>query len=87
MDLKDELIHTLSAPGSGISDPQFDLEAMPTGKIAGFVVSKTFEGMPQIERQQKIWSVLDKTFSPEQLLKIVTLITVTPDEAKDDEEN
>jgi len=81
MDFKADLIRTLSAPNSGIANPQFDLEAMPTGKVAGFVVSKTFEGMPQLDRQHLIWSVLDKTFTPDQLLNIVTLITVTPDEA------
>ena len=85
MAFKDELINTLSAPSSGLLNPRFDLEEKsPKGKVAGFVVSATFEGMPQIDRQHLVWGCLDKAFTPARLHNIVTLITVTPAEAKRD---
>jgi len=84
MDFKDELISTLSSPTSGIFSPQFDLEKTPSGRVGGFIVSPTFEGMSQFDRQHLVWDYLDKVFGPDRLTNIVTLVTVTPDEAETD---
>jgi hypothetical protein len=81
---KEELTSMLSLPASGILEPDFDLEENPNGKVGGFVISNTFKGMAQIERQNLLWDYLDKKLSDEQTHHIVTLITVTPDEANED---
>jgi len=84
MPFKDELIAAMTAPGSGIAAPSFDLEETPAGKVGGFVVSKTFAGMPQIDRQDLLWRYLDTVFTREQTRQIVSLVTVTPEEMADE---
>ena len=83
MALKNDLTNLISNPGSGIQSPEFDLEETPNGKVGGFVISKTFAGKSQIERQNMLWDYIDKNLSKEQILHIVSLVTVTPDENKE----
>ena len=84
MGFKEELIRTLSSEASGIADPHFELEEINMGKVGGFIVSQTFEGMSQIKRQGLVWDYLDKNFKPEILRNLVTIVTVTPEEAETD---
>lgn len=84
MALKDDLTTLISNSASGIVDPKFDLEEMPGGKVAGFIISPTFVGKSQIERQNMVWDYLDDKLDKEKILHIVSLVTVTPDEAKED---
>ena len=84
MGFREQLISTLSSADSGIDNPRFDLEDMTDGKVGGFIVSPTFEAMPQIERQHLVWDCLDKIFEPEILRNVVTIVTVTPAEAETD---
>ena len=84
MPLKDKLTTTISSPTSGIATPEFDLEETPAGKVGGFIISPSFAGKSQIERQNMLWDYLDKSLSKEQILRIVALVTVTPDETQDD---
>lgn len=83
MPFKDELIAAMTAPGSVIAAPSFDLEET-AGKVGGFVVSRTFAGMPQIDRQDLLWRYLDKVFTREQTRQIISLVTVTPEEMADE---
>ena len=79
MAFKKELVKALKARSSVIKNPEFDL-AERRGKVTGFVISETFRGMPQLDRQDLVWDYLIRVFSPEKLVKIIALITVTPKE-------
>ena len=83
MALKEELEILLTNPESGIQTPKFDLEET-NGKVGGFIISPTFEGMTQIERQNLLWDYLDAKLDREKILHIVSLVTITPDEARED---
>jgi tRNA-dihydrouridine synthase len=84
MALKEKLTALLTAPESGITDPEFDLEVTPTGKVGGFVVSPTFSGKTQLERQNMVWDYIDGHLDKDDILRIVSLVTVTPEEMEED---
>lgn len=84
MPLKEELTAILSAPDSGINQPRLDLEETPGGRVGGFVVSPTFAGMPQIDRQDLLWKCLDRNLDRERIQQIISLVTVTPEEMADE---
>ena len=84
MALKEDLATVISNPASGIMTPEFELEETPMGKVGGFIISPTFAGKSQIERQNLIWDYLDHELDKTQILHIVTLVTVTPEEAQED---
>lgn len=84
MPLIDKLTTTLSDPASEIATPEFELEETPTGKVGGFIISPSFAGKSQIERQNMLLDYLDQSLNAEQALGIISLVTVTPDEAQDD---
>lgn len=82
MALKDELTAVMTDPESGLEEPVLDLEEAPNGKVAGFIISRTFAGKSQLERQNMVWDYLDRRLKQKQILRIISLVTVTPDEAK-----
>ncbi|MFC1600792.1 BolA/IbaG family iron-sulfur metabolism protein [Candidatus Sumerlaeota bacterium] len=84
MALADTLSILISNPASGIAAPEFELEETPNGKVGGFIISPTFVGKSQIERQNMMWDYLDQNLDQEQILHIVSLVTVTPDEWQED---
>lgn len=84
MALKEDLTTLVSNPASGIMTPKFELEETPMGKVGGFIISPTFAGKSQIERQNMIWDYLDHKLDKTHILHIVTLVTVTPAEAQED---
>jgi|APCry1669188970_1035186.scaffolds.fasta_scaffold427548_1 acid stress-induced BolA-like protein IbaG/YrbA len=84
MALKDDLTTLMADPASGIATPQLELEETPNGKVGGFIISPTFVGKSQIERQNMVWDYLDGHLNRDQILHIVSLVTVTPDETKED---
>ena len=86
MDFKHELISALSDTKSGIQAPMFDLDQLPNGRVSGFLISPTFIGKDQIDRQKKLWDYLEKVFPREKTRKIAVLVTITPEEAKEDDE-
>jgi acid stress-induced BolA-like protein IbaG/YrbA len=84
MELKEELTRLLEDPDSRIHSPELDLEEHAGGKVGGFVISDTFAGMPQIDRQNLLWGYLDKRLGRDKVEKIIALVTVTPEEAQDE---
>lgn len=54
--------------------------ASPADKLGGFLVWKDFEGMEQIDRQQRLAEVIRSNLSREDQLRITAILTVTPDE-------
>jgi len=66
----------------GLADAEFDLAEAAGGKVGGFVISPSFEGKSQLERQDFVWGVLDRHLTSLQRRRVFTLVTVTPREAK-----
>lgn len=58
-----------------------ELEVVPPGKVAGFVIWKGFRGMEQIVRQDKLWAVLESRLLPGELARVSAILTLTPEEA------
>lgn len=83
MPLREELETLLRSPESGIATPEFELEETANGKVGGFVISPTFAGKPQLDRQNMLWDYLDHHLGRDQIIHIVSLVTLTPNEAKD----
>lgn len=44
----------------GLEELEIDMEESGSGKIGGFIVSKIFEGMSQLERQNYIYGIIWK---------------------------
>lgn len=58
------------------------LEKVPgTGRIAGFIISTSFNGKDDSKRQQMLWKELRREFSKEELLRIGAIVAMTPQEA------
>ena len=57
-----------------------ELEKSGSKKITGFLVWSRFKGMEQIKRQNRLWKVLEKELIQDELLRISTILTVTPEE-------
>lgn len=56
-----------------------------TGRVMGFVISSDFDDLDQKTRQRKLAEPLESRLSPEQMLCIGPIVTMTPDEAAIDE--
>ena len=69
----------------GLEELEIDIEESSSGKIGGFIVSKSFEGMSQIDRQNYIWDHLEKQLSEEKHKKIRAILTLTPAESDEAE--
>ena len=87
MDFRQELIGALSNSASGLRMPQFDFKRHRDGSVGGFLISPSFNGKPQLDRQKMVWDYLEGIFPKEKTRKIELLITLTPDEAADEEED
>jgi acid stress-induced BolA-like protein IbaG/YrbA len=48
--------------------------------IIGVLVSEQFEGLEAIDRQDRIWSVLDRSLNPEEKRQIQIIVAATPAE-------
>ena len=64
-----------------------ELEKSGSNKIAGFLVWSRFKGMEQIKRQNRLWKVLEKELTQEELLRVSTILTVTSEEKPVSERN
>ncbi len=81
MEFKEELEHILSE--IGLENPDLEIEETPEGRVGGFIISESFLGISQIERQNMLWDKLDKILDEEKRLKIIGLLTMTPAEAEE----
>ncbi len=50
------------------------------------VLSRKFKHVRPHERQDIVWRIASRTLTPDEQLRISTILTVTPEEAKGDEE-
>ncbi len=77
-ELIDRLRNLLEAEFPGA---EVELEAAsPTDKLGGFLIWKGFEGMEQIDRQEKLANVIRSRLPHEDQLRISAILTITPDE-------
>lgn len=65
----------------GLVDPLVELEVAPNGKVGGFVISRSFERVDPSDRQSMVWKEFEAHLSLEKQLQIISVITLTPDEA------
>ncbi len=69
-----------------LKSPRFELEH--TGaKVSGSVISPSFRGMRDSERQQCIWDALDAEFGSQSVHRVGTLLAYTPEEWNIDAES
>jgi acid stress-induced BolA-like protein IbaG/YrbA len=64
----------------GFTDAEVQLEAAGGGKLGGVVVSAKFLGRSQEDRQNDLWRGLKENMRPEELVQIVAIMTMTPEE-------
>jgi acid stress-induced BolA-like protein IbaG/YrbA len=57
--------------------PIFHLEALPDRKWSGSVVSDSFRGVANVDRQRRIWDALDAEFGPKSVAFVGTLLAYT----------
>lgn len=49
-------------------------------RLAGFLIWNGFDTSDQIDRQERLWKVLDKRLTSDERSKITVILTMTPDE-------
>jgi len=81
MDIREELEKIILQ--LGLDNPKLELELTPTGRIGGFIISDSFLGKSQIERQNMLWDKLDNILDEEINSKVIGLLTMTPDEVEE----
>jgi acid stress-induced BolA-like protein IbaG/YrbA len=64
----------------GFSDAEVQLENAGSGKVGGVLVSPRFAGRSQEDRQHALWDELRKRMGPDELVQIVAIMTMTPEE-------
>jgi len=52
------------------------------GMVGGWIFSKSFDKLTEIERQQKVWSLFDRYLNERERRRIVGFLTFTPLEKK-----
>ena len=64
----------------GYTDAEVQLEQARGGKVGGVLVSERFVGHSQEDRQAELWRNLRANMRPEELVQIVAIMTMTPQE-------
>jgi len=54
------------------------LEPAGRGIVDGWIISKSFDGLSELERQQKLHGLLEKHFNTQDRRRILTIFTLTP---------
>lgn len=63
-----------------LADGKADLETLANGHVCGHVVSSEFNAMTYEQRRARLKQITEQALRPEELLKISTLLTYTPEE-------
>ncbi|HSW46817.1 MAG TPA: hypothetical protein VLM89_14750 [Phycisphaerae bacterium] len=61
----------------GLVSPRFELETLPGGKISGSVISDSFSGLTDTDRQKRIWDALDREYGAQSTSLVGTLLAYT----------
>jgi acid stress-induced BolA-like protein IbaG/YrbA len=57
-----------------------ELELHCDDGLTGVLVSRKFEGVEAIDRQDQIWSALDRRLTPEEKRQVQIIVAATPEE-------
>lgn len=55
-------------------------QASPAEKVGGFLIWGGFDGMEQIERQQRLSDVISSKLTRDDQVRITAILTITPNE-------
>lgn len=80
MALEEKLKQVLAA---ALKTTECHLDTSATGRVGGVVIGSAFAGMSQTERQELIWKNLREQLTQGELIQIMALLTLTPEEASD----
>jgi hypothetical protein len=72
-----EKLSDVLTKGLKLKEPEFDLKLLPGGKLSGSVISDTFKGIKDSERQTLIWDLLEKRLGEECMQQVGTLLAYT----------
>lgn len=62
-----------------LQSPRFALESAGP-KVSGSIISASFRGMRDSDRQHLLWDALREEYGPESVRRVGTLLAFTPDE-------
>ncbi len=63
-----------------LADGQPDLEELPNGRVCGHVISSAFDGKDYECRRSILRRALEAGLNPDEMIKISTMLTYTPEE-------
>src|SRR4051794_20748037 len=69
-----------------LQTPRFELESAGA-KVSGSIISPTFRGLTDTERQRRIWDALQEEYGPEAVQRAGTFLAFAPDEWDLDEDS
>lgn len=69
-----------------LDTPRFQLESAGA-KVSGSIISPSFRGMTDTERQRRIWDALHEEYGAESVRRGGTFLAFTPDEWDIDEDS
>ncbi len=64
------------------SPKEIILQSAGGGMVGGWIISKSFEELDEVERQQKVWKLFDAYLTEKDRGRIVGFLTFTPLEKK-----
>lgn len=62
-----------------LQSPRFALESAGP-KVSGSIISASFRGMRDSDRQRIVWDALHAEYGPDSVQRVGTLLAFTPDE-------
>jgi hypothetical protein len=80
----DKVRGVLSAEFSG-ADVRLE-PVQGNGRVWGFLIWPGWEGLDQIDRVGRVWDVLRSRLTPDEVRQVSAILTMTPDEYRDDDE-
>ena len=63
-----------------LQNPRYELENIGPDKESGSIISESFRGMRDSERQKMIWNALHEEYGAESVHWVGTLLAFTPEE-------
>lgn len=60
------------------SPESIKLSRTKSGRISGWIISRSFEGQSTLDRQHRIWQLLDEQLEMEDNARIIGIFAVTP---------
>jgi len=78
--LHKKIIRTLRQRWPDVVDALDDVEG--SHRVTGVVISKAFNGLSYEARQQRLWNLLKRSLTPDEVAEIGPIAALTPAETK-----